>query len=81
LSIGPNSGEASKALAIPRGTESSNPIPSSGESANFVHERRTINCAWAIREGKEIVCPKGTLCDCNTRDASDQITDGDFCGA
>jgi hypothetical protein len=33
------------------------------------------------REGREIVCPKGTLCDCSTRDASDQITDGDFCGA
>jgi hypothetical protein len=30
------------------------------------------------REGKEIVCPKGTVSDCVTRDASDQITDGDF---
>jgi hypothetical protein len=39
LSIGPNSGEASKALAIPRGTESSNPIPSSDESVT--------NCAAA----------------------------------
>jgi hypothetical protein len=27
---------------------------------------------------KEIVRPKGTVSDCVTRDASDQITDGDF---
>jgi hypothetical protein len=34
LSIGPNSTEASKPLAIWRGTEISNPVLSSGESAN-----------------------------------------------
>jgi hypothetical protein len=33
-SIGPVSGEASKQLPICRGTGSSNPSPSSGESAN-----------------------------------------------
>jgi hypothetical protein len=77
--VGPRSNQ--KRALDQGGTESSSPFSSSGESANFVPERRTINCAWAIREGKEIVCPKGTLCDCNTRDASDQITDGDFCGA
>jgi hypothetical protein len=30
------------------------------------------------REGKEIVCRKGTVCGRITLDASDQITDGDF---
>jgi hypothetical protein len=30
------------------------------------------------REGEEIVCPKGTACGCITRDANDQIVDGDF---
>ena len=30
------------------------------------------------REGEEIVCPKGTVCGRITRDANDQITDGDF---
>ena len=30
------------------------------------------------REGEEIVCPKGTVCGRMTRDANDQITDGDF---
>jgi hypothetical protein len=30
------------------------------------------------REGGEIVCPKGTLCGRITRDANDQIVDGDF---
>jgi hypothetical protein len=29
-------------------------------------------------EGEEIVCPKGTVCDRITRDANDQIVDGDF---
>ena len=30
------------------------------------------------REGEEIVCPKGTVCGRLTRDAHDQIIDGDF---
>jgi hypothetical protein len=30
------------------------------------------------REGEEIVCPKGTVCGRITRDANDQIIDGDF---
>ena len=30
------------------------------------------------REGEDIVCPKGTVCGRMTRDANDQITDGDF---
>ena len=30
------------------------------------------------REGEEIVCPKGTVCGRLTRDADDQIIDGDF---
>ncbi len=30
------------------------------------------------REGEEIVCPKGTVCGRITRDANDQIVDGDF---
>ena len=30
------------------------------------------------RVGEELVCPKGTLCGRVTRDANDQITDGDF---
>jgi hypothetical protein len=30
------------------------------------------------REGEEIVCPKGTVCDRITRDENDQITAGDF---
>ena len=30
------------------------------------------------REGEEIVCPKGTVCGRLTRDANDQIIDGDF---
>jgi hypothetical protein len=30
------------------------------------------------REGEEIVCPKGTTCGRITRDANDQIIDGDF---
>ena len=30
------------------------------------------------REGEELVCPKGTICGRMTRDANDQITDGDF---
>ena len=30
------------------------------------------------RDGEEIVCPKGTICGRMTRDANDQITDGDF---
>jgi hypothetical protein len=30
------------------------------------------------REGEEIVCPKGTLWGRITRDATDQIVDGDF---
>jgi hypothetical protein len=30
------------------------------------------------RDGEELVCPKGTLCGRVTRDANDQITDGDF---
>ena len=30
------------------------------------------------REGEEIVCPKGTVCGCITRDANEQIVDGDF---
>jgi hypothetical protein len=29
-------------------------------------------------EGEEIVCPKGTVCGRLTRDANDQIIDGDF---
>jgi len=29
-------------------------------------------------EGEEIVCPKGTVCGSITRDANDQIIDGDF---
>ena len=29
-------------------------------------------------EGEEIVCPKGTVCGRITRDANDQIVDGDF---
>jgi hypothetical protein len=30
------------------------------------------------RDGEELVCPKGTICGRMTRDANDQITDGDF---
>ena len=30
------------------------------------------------REGEEIVCPKGIVCGCSTRDANDPIIDGDF---
>ena len=30
------------------------------------------------RAGEEIVCPKGTVCGHLTRDANDQIIDGDF---
>ena len=30
------------------------------------------------REGEEIVCPKGTVCGRISRDANDQIVDGDF---
>ena len=30
------------------------------------------------RAGEEIVCPKGTVCGRLTRDANDQIIDGDF---
>ena len=30
------------------------------------------------REGEEIVCPKGTVCGRITRNANDQIIDGDF---
>ncbi len=30
------------------------------------------------RGGEEIVCPKGTVCGRITRDANDQIIDGDF---
>jgi len=30
------------------------------------------------REGEEIVCPKGTVCGRITRDANNQIIDGDF---
>jgi len=30
------------------------------------------------RESEEIVCPKGTVCGRITRDANDQIIDGDF---
>jgi len=30
------------------------------------------------RDGEEIVCPKGTICGRMTRDANDQITNGDF---
>src|SRR6516165_9377307 len=30
------------------------------------------------REDEEIVCPKGTVCGRITRDANDNITDGDF---
>ena len=30
------------------------------------------------RDGEEPVCPKGTICGRMTRDANDQITDGDF---
>jgi hypothetical protein len=30
------------------------------------------------REGEEIICPKGTVCGRITRDANDQIVDGDF---
>lgn len=30
------------------------------------------------REGEKIVCPKGTVCGRITRDANDQIIDGDF---
>jgi hypothetical protein len=30
------------------------------------------------RQGEEIVCPKGTVCGRITRDANDQIIDGDF---
>ncbi len=30
------------------------------------------------REGEEFVCPKGTVCGRFTRDANDQIIDGDF---
>lgn len=30
------------------------------------------------REGEEIVCPKGAVCGRITRDAHDQIIDGDF---
>ena len=30
------------------------------------------------RDGEEIVCPKGTICGRMTRDANNQITDGDF---
>ena len=30
------------------------------------------------RDGEELVCPKGTLCGRLTRDANDQVTDGDF---
>jgi hypothetical protein len=30
------------------------------------------------REGEEVVCPKGTVCGRLTRDANDQIIDGDF---
>jgi hypothetical protein len=29
-------------------------------------------------DGEELVCPKGTICGRMTRDANDQITDGDF---
>ena len=30
------------------------------------------------REDEKIVCPKGTVCGRMTRDANDQISDGDF---
>ena len=30
------------------------------------------------REGEEIVCPKGTVCGRLTRDANNQIIDGDL---
>ena len=32
----------------------------------------------SARKGEEIVCPKDTLCSRMTRDANDQIIDGDF---
>ena len=40
-------------------------------------QRRARNMLIA-RDGEELVCPKGTLCGRVTRDANDQITDGDF---
>jgi len=30
------------------------------------------------RDGEELACPKGTICGRVTRNANDQITDGDF---
>jgi hypothetical protein len=40
--------------------------------------QRRARSMLIARHGEELVCPKGTLCGRVTRDANDQITDGDF---